>query len=221
MSQEAGSIGGGIVAEVHPKMQLGSNDHDGATPAESFLTILFPDPAPPGASDYATTGGNWSWQIEYVYRDTVLGVIRSESVTSANDIEFVPISSADSPPLGSADDGAGGDGYFYRVTVFDSVGTVVDEWDVRIFGQDFTGTGPAGIEAINDSIRRIAGLLGYRQRVTYSNYSLGIPQDTLVELLNAAGAVLAEYNVKKLINDANAVIGEIHAWDATTYPGPI
>ena len=64
-------------------------------------------------------------------------------------------------------------------------------------------------------------LLGYRQRVTYSNYSLGVRVDTLVELLNAADGVIAEYNIKKILNDANAVIGEIHQWDATTYPGPI
>ena len=221
MSLEAGSIGGGIVLEVHPKMQIGSTDHVGATSAESFITLLLPDPNPPGASDYVTTGGAWSWQIERIYRDATLAVIRTENVPATEDIEFVPVHGLDSPALWECDDGAGGDGYFYRVTIFDSVGTLVSEWDFRLFCQDFTGTAPSDIASLNDTIRRIAGLLGYRQRVTYSNYSLGVPVDTLVELLNAADGVIAEYNIKKILNDANAVIGEIHQWDATTYPGPI
>lgn len=202
-----------MVADVVTQHRYGSNI------ADALLMVMLPDPNPPGVSDFVITGGAWTVTVTKYLRDTQVDT-RDYSVPATADTLWIAVYPDESPAFYEVSD-ANGDCYVYRVTIKDAGANVCEEWDFSCYTFDVSSGAAGDTAAINDKIARIAGLLGYRQRVTYSNFDLGIPVDTLVELLDANDDTIAEYRIKKILNGAHAIIGEIHQWDQTTYSSVI
>lgn len=194
--------GTGFAVDTYPKFQLNDGPNPGTSAINSRLCVLLPDPIS-AASDFVTTPGTGLWSVEI--RAVTAGVIGSivhsaTNIAAVTNVLWVALDPAAFPANGDV----------YRVTIKDSAGTVCDEWDFSVF-QPNIGAGSAGVAAINNAVRRIAGLLGYRQQVIYSDFVLGIPQTTTITLQDAAGAALASYRRKLFLNDAHAVIAETSA----------
>ena len=193
--------GTGFGVDSYAKFQMSDGPNPGTAAISSSLMVLLPDPIS-ATSDFITTPGTGLWSVE-IYEVTA-GVIGSivDSATNISAVTNVWWVALD-PAVFDVTKA-------YRVVIKDSAGTVCDEWDFTLF-QPNIGAGAAGVSSINDAIRRIAGLLGYRRQVIYSDYILGIPQTTTIKLLDGAGAELASYRRKLVLDAAHAVIAETSA----------
>lgn len=193
--------GSGFAVDTYPKFQLNDGPNPGTAAILGRLCVLLPDPAS-ATSDFITTPGSglWSVEIRVVTAGAIGAIVHSASnIPGLTNVLWVALD-----PAEFAIDNV------YRVTIKDSAGTVADEWDFGVY-QPNIGVGAAGVASINNAIHRIAGLLGYRKQVLYSDFVLGIPLTTTITLQDDAGATLATYRRKLVLNDAHAVIAETSA----------
>ena len=78
----------------------------------------------------------------------------------------------------------------------------------ELFDHSFTA-GATNTNAINNAIRRIASLLGYRQRVTYSDFLHNVARTAQIDVLDQdLATVLAQYRVKRTLDAAGNILGE-------------
>ena len=201
MSSTSPSRTGGFLTRTAVKLQMSDQANPGTEAIQSALPIFVPDPnSAVAASDFVTaTGTNWTITIVENVAGAVGATVHTATVLASNNIIWVAL-----------DPGVFTIGNVYRVTITDNGGNVMDVWDFELYSQDIS-TGAANIADINNSIRRIAGLLGYRQKVTYADYIYGVPRQTTIELQDAAGATLATYRRTLTMNEAKEVTGETMA----------
>lgn len=193
--------GTGFTTDTYAKFQLNDGPNPGSSAILGRLCVLLPDPIS-ATSDFITTPGTglWSVEITEVLSGAIGPVIKSASnISNLTNVLWIALDPDDFQT-----------GRVYRVTIKDSAGTVADEWDFGVY-QPNIGAGSAGVASINNAIRRIAGLLGYRKQVIYSDFVLGIPLTTTITLQDGAGSSIAQYRRKLTLNDAHAVIAETSA----------
>lgn len=178
-----------------PRFQLNDGPNPGVTQINSPLMILLPDPdSSVVGSEFVTAvipNASWTVRILGVVGGVVGAAVYVQTVPQSANVLWVAID----PALFSA-------GRTYRVQIFDTGNNIAAEWDFHVFDHSVSLSGPADIAEANNHIRRIAGLLGYRQRVTYSGHQYGMPGQALIELLNEAGGTLAQYRVKNTYDSA-------------------
>lgn len=191
---------GGFYIEPLPGFQLSDGPNPNATPINSALMIVLPSPTF-NAGQFVTTGngsgGVWRVSIKPLVAGALGAAVYSTTVPNTSNVLWVAIDPAVfdvSCP--------------HRVQIKDDANNICDEWDFSLFTIDSAAAGPADIQEVNDAVRRIAGLLGYRQRVTYSDYLLGKPQTTLIELMDNGGLVIASYRRTLHLDSANQVLSE-------------
>ena len=197
-SQAVVSSQNGFSLRTMPRFQLNEGANPGATAINAALLIMLPDPdsgVAGATSEFITAvpaGQPWNVQIVEIENGAVTGTIAySATVPIANNAIWVALDPAVFVTTKS-----------YRVRLFDPGNNLAEEWDFKVHDHNVTAVGPGDLASINNAIRRIAGLLGYRQRVSYSDFNLGIPQTTLIELLDATQATLASYRVKTTLDSA-------------------
>lgn len=162
------------------------------------VLLYFPDP---DSGFIAGAGVDWSWEI---YNDTDSVIVATGTRDSATeDYETVVLSS-----------GTYTAGKRYRVRIFDDSAALIDEWFFVAYTSDFAGLPPINVAAINDSIARIAGLLGHHQIVTHDVFELGVPKETTIKLYdgdpNDPGSTqIGEYQQRKFLDLQGRVDSEI------------
>lgn len=190
----------GFRVEMLPALQLSDGPNPTATPIASPLLIFLPAPDA-NAAEFTTLGngggGVWRVSVSEAQNGVLGAAILSLTVPNSHMMLWVALD----PAVYFTD-------RVYRVQIRDDSNAICDEWDFRCYDVNTSPGSLTGLEEINDAIRRIAGLLGYRQRVTYSDYIQGIPQTTLIELLDEFDAAMASYRRKLVLNDANQVLSE-------------
>lgn len=186
-----------------PKMQLSEGPNPGVSIANGVLLVFVPDiDSPVSPSEFITQplGSQWAVTIEPVVAGVVGASVYSQNIPIANNLHYITLDPA-TYPRG-----------LYRVTLRDAGANIIDQWDFHTFDQNAT-SGSADVASINDAVRRIAGLLGYRQRTTYADYvaNLGMPATTTVELLDGSNNVLASYRRKLNFDSSGQVSSETMA----------
>ncbi len=203
MPSSIASSAGGFYIEPIPAFQLSDGPNPNSTPMASALMILLPSPTF-NAGEFVTTGngsgGVWRVSILPMTAGVLGAAVFSTTVPNTSNVLWVALDPAVFPTTSA-----------YRVRVKDDANNICDEWDFRTFTIDSSAGGPSGIQSINDAIRRIAGLLGYRQRVTYSDYLLGKPQTALIDLMDSLDVVIAQYRRTLTLDSANQVLAETSA----------
>ena len=206
-SQSVISSQNGFSLRTSPHFQMNEGPNPGATVINGALLLMLPDPdsAVAGAtSEFITSAPAsqpWNVQILEIENGAVTAVIAyAATVPIANNAIWVALDPAVFDNTKA-----------YRVRLFDPGNNLAEEWDFKLHDHDVTAVGPADLANINNAIRRIAGLLGYRQRVTYSDFQLGVPQTTLIELLDATQATLASYRVKTTLDSAQNITAQTSA----------
>lgn len=186
------SSAGGFSVESFAKLQMSDGPNPVSAPINSALLVWLPDPdsATVGSEFITAAGTTWRIEISVIQGSLPGSVIFTSDEPIANNARWIALDPAVFNTSAT-----------YRVRISDGNGNIADEWDFRLFNINATPTGPANLAEINNRIRRIAGLLGYRQRVSYSNFVLGKPLEATIDLLDNAGVVIAQYR-RKVVTDA-------------------
>lgn len=202
MQQTILSSNSGFTARPVMRFQANEGPNPGVSLINSALLVFLPEPntAAFATSEFITNnvGTQWSLTIYRITNGAVGAITASVAIDVTSNMLWYPLDPAVLP--------AG----LYRFEIRDPSNFVADQFDVSIFDQNATG-GSADVQSINDAIRRIAGLLGYRQRVVYSDYYHAQHRSATVELLDATGATLAQYRNTVAISPEGHKLTEVSA----------
>lgn len=203
------SSAGGFQLETAVRFQLSDGPNNGATTPLSMIPVMLPDPnsafagAGPGTSQFITSnvGANWTVQVYPIVNGVVSGTALAipQQIPVGFNIYWIPLDPAVFTQR------------MYRVVIRDPGNNVAEQFDFAVFDHSTTASG-GSVSAINDKIRRIAGLLGFRQRVTYAQYLHGIAREALIEMLSSdLSTVVARWRHRKVLDAAGNVTAETSA----------
>ena len=201
------SSASGFFAERQTRFQLSDGPNTGATVPLSMLLVYLPDPdsdregeGGTGVSEFITSnvGTNWNVQV-FPVNGTVVGAALAitQSIPAATGgCYWIPLD----PAVFTDEE--------YRVEIRDMAGNLAEQFDFGIFAHQPVAPGGTNTD-INRRIRQLAGLLGYRQKITYADYLHGVPRTATIEMLDSTlTTTVQSWRRKITLDDAGRMIGE-------------
>lgn len=194
-----------MALETETSYQISDGPNPGTSSPASYLMFFLPDPASAVASsEFITAGGAGSWTVRiYSVADEgggALTQIYAQTIPAGSNVHHVALDPAVFVVATSR---------HYRAIISDEGGNQCEEWDFHVYNHASVG-GTADVNAANNKIRRAAHLLGWRQRVTYSDYLHGTPMTTVIEALAAdLATVEATYDRKVTMDGAGHILTDI------------